>query len=45
MIAGGAVDFAPMIGRRIALSEVSGELAALDGPTPPGVPVVSDFAA
>lgn len=43
MIAGGAVDFAPMIGRQIALSEVSSELAAFDGPTPPGVPVVSRF--
>jgi len=45
LIAAGRVDLSPMIGRRIALSAVSGELAAMDGPTPPGVAVVTDFAA
>ena len=45
LIEGGAVDFAPMIGRRIGLSEVSAALSAFDGPTAPGVPVVTDLAA
>ncbi|GGL57463.1 zinc-binding dehydrogenase [Wenxinia marina] len=43
LIESGSVDFAPMIGRRIALSDVSAELAAFDGPAPPGVAVVTDF--
>ncbi len=43
LIESGAVDLSPMIGRQIALSEVSAELAAMDGPTPPGVAVVTDF--
>lgn len=45
LIAGGTVDLSPMIGRRIALSAVSGELAAFDAPAPPGVAVITDFAA
>jgi D-arabinose 1-dehydrogenase-like Zn-dependent alcohol dehydrogenase len=45
LIASGAVDMAPMIGRQIGLSQVSRELAAFNGPTPPGVAVVTDFAA
>jgi alcohol dehydrogenase len=36
---------APMIAREVGLSDVSAELAAFDGPTPPGVAVVTDFAA
>jgi alcohol dehydrogenase len=43
LIESGAADFAPLIGREIALSEVSRELAAFNGPTPPGVAVVTDF--
>ena len=44
LIAGGQVDLSPMIARRIGLSDVSAELAAFDGPTPPGVAVVTDLA-
>ncbi|MCB1329266.1 MAG: zinc-dependent alcohol dehydrogenase family protein [Maritimibacter sp.] len=43
LIAGGHVDLAPLIARRVALSEASAELAAFDGPTPPGVAVITDF--
>jgi alcohol dehydrogenase len=45
LIVSGRVDMAPMIARRVGLSDVSAELAAFDGPTPPGVAVVTDFAA
>jgi alcohol dehydrogenase len=45
LIESGAVDLAPMIGREIRLSDVSTELAAMDGPAPPGVAVVTDFGA
>ncbi|MEX2520784.1 MAG: zinc-dependent alcohol dehydrogenase family protein [Paracoccaceae bacterium] len=41
----GAIDFAPLVTRRIALSGASAELAAMDGPTPPGVAVIIDFTA
>lgn len=44
MIETGAVDFAPLVTRRIPLSAAGAELAAMDGPTPPGVAVVTDFA-
>ncbi|WP_102107383.1 zinc-binding dehydrogenase [Oceaniglobus roseus] len=44
LIEGGRVDMRPMIAREIALSEVGRELAAFNGPTPPGVAVVTDFA-
>ena len=44
LVAGGQVDLRPMIARRVALSDVSAELAMFDGPTPPGVAVVTDFA-
>ncbi|KIT14682.1 zinc-binding dehydrogenase [Jannaschia aquimarina] len=43
LIESGAVDLAPMIAREVALSDVSAELAAFDGPTPPGVAVITDF--
>ncbi|PWJ16899.1 zinc-binding dehydrogenase [Jannaschia seohaensis] len=46
MITSGAVDMSPMIAREVGLSDVSAELAAFDGPTtPPGVAIVTDFAA
>ena len=45
LITSGRVDMAPLIARTVALSDVSAELAAFDGPTPPGVAVVTDFAA
>lgn len=43
LIEAGQVDLSPLIARRIALSEASTELAAFDGPTPPGVAVITDF--
>lgn len=43
LIQSGAVDMSPMIGRQIRLSDVSAELGAFNGPTPPGVAVVTDF--
>jgi alcohol dehydrogenase len=45
LILSGRVDFSPLVGREIALSEVSRELAAFDRPAPPGVAVVTDMAA
>jgi alcohol dehydrogenase len=32
-----------MIAREIALSQTGSELAAFNGPTPPGVAVITDF--
>ncbi|MGB3406674.1 MAG: alcohol dehydrogenase catalytic domain-containing protein [Jannaschia sp.] len=43
LITSGKVDMAPMIAREVALSDVSAELAAFNGPTPPGVAIVTDF--
>lgn len=43
LIAGGQVDLSPIVAREVALSDVSAELAAFNGPTPPGVAVVTDF--
>jgi len=43
LIEGGQVDLSPLVTRRIALSDVSAELAAFDAPAPPGVAVVTDF--
>jgi alcohol dehydrogenase len=45
LIEAGAVDLSPLIARRVALSDASAELAAFDGPTPPGVAVITDFTA
>lgn len=42
-IEGTGLDLSPMIGRRVALSEASAELALFDGPAPPGVAVITDF--
>lgn len=39
------VDFSPLIAREIPLSGASAELRAFNGPTPPGVAVITDFAA
>jgi alcohol dehydrogenase len=41
----GRVDLSPLIARRVALSDASAELAAFDRPAPPGVAVITDFAA
>jgi D-arabinose 1-dehydrogenase-like Zn-dependent alcohol dehydrogenase len=43
LISSGRVDVTPMIAREIGLSGVSAELRAFNGPTPPGVAVVTDF--
>lgn len=43
LIASGRVDLSPLIARDIALTGVSDELRAMNGPTPPGVAVVTDF--
>jgi alcohol dehydrogenase len=43
LIDSGAVDMSPLIAREVALSDVSAELRAFNGPTPPGVAVVTDF--
>lgn len=38
-----ALDLSPLVSRRVRLSDASAELAAFDGPTPPGVAVITDF--
>ena len=43
VIEGGQVDLTPLIARRVALSDASAELAAFDGPTAPGVAVITNF--
>lgn len=43
LITSGRVDLSPLIAREVALSDASAELAAFDGPTPPGVAVITDF--
>ncbi|WP_179381763.1 alcohol dehydrogenase catalytic domain-containing protein [Jannaschia marina] len=43
LITSGKVDMGPLIAREVALSEASAELAAFNGPTPPGVAVITDF--
>lgn len=43
LISAGRVDLSPLIAREVALSDASAELAAFDGPTPPGVAVITDF--
>lgn len=45
LITAGRVDMGPLIARTIPLSGVSEELRAFDGPSAPGVAVVTDFAA
>lgn len=43
LIEQGAVDFSPLVAREIPLSGASVELRAFNGPTPPGVAVITDF--
>ncbi|PWE34254.1 alcohol dehydrogenase [Maritimibacter sp. 55A14] len=45
LIEAGHVDLAPLIARRVRLSDATTELRAFDGPAPPGVAVITDFAA
>ena len=44
LIERGAVDVRPIVARQVALSAASAELRAFDGPTSPGVAVITDFA-
>jgi len=43
LITRGVVDMTPLIAREVPLSAASAELRAFNGPTPPGVAVISDF--
>lgn len=43
LIEHGGADFAPLVAREVALSAASAELGAFNGPTPPGVAVITDF--
>ena len=43
LVDGGHVDLSPIVAREVALSDASAELAAFNGPTPPGVAVITDF--
>ena len=43
LIEAGRVDFAPLVTRRIGLTEVNRELEAFNGPAAPGVAVITDF--
>ena len=43
LITGKKVDMSPLIAREIPLSQTGAELAAFNGPTPPGVAVITDF--
>lgn len=45
LIEAGRVNVAALVARHIALSGTSAELRAFDGPTPPGVAVITDFSA
>ncbi len=45
LIEAGRVDLSPLVSRHVGLRDVSGELAAMDGPTPPGTAVVTEFRA
>ncbi len=44
-IEGAGLDLSPLVTRRVALSRASAELAAFDGPTPPGIAVITEFGA
>ena len=43
MIERGDIDISPMVAREIPLSGASVELRAMNGPTPPGTAVITDF--
>ena len=45
LIEAGRVDFAPLVARHVPLSGASAELRAFNGPTAPGVAVITDFSA
>lgn len=39
------LDLSPLVARRVGLSDAGAELAAFDGPAPPGIAVITDFRA
>ena len=43
LVAAGRLDLAPLVTRRVTLGAASDELAAMDGPTPPGIAVITRF--
>jgi len=43
LIERGAVDLTPLVAREVPLSGATAELRAMNGPTPPGVAVITDF--
>lgn len=43
LIEAGLVDLSPVVAREVGLSDTSAELAAFNGPTAPGVAVITDF--
>ena len=43
LIETGRVDVRPIVARHVSLSDASAELRAFDGPTSPGVAVITDF--
>jgi alcohol dehydrogenase len=45
LIEAGRVDFTPLVAREVTLSGASAELRAFNGPTAPGVAVITDFSA
>jgi alcohol dehydrogenase len=45
LIEAGRVDFIPLVAREVTLSGASAELRAFNGPTAPGVAVITDFSA
>ena len=45
LIEAGQVDLTPLIARRVSLSDSTEELRAMEGPTPPGIAVITDMAA
>ncbi len=45
LISSGAVDVSPIVAREVRLSDTSDELRVFNGPAPPGVAVITDFAA
>jgi alcohol dehydrogenase len=45
LIEAGRVDFTPLVAREVNLSGASAELRAFNGPTAPGVAVITDFSA
>jgi alcohol dehydrogenase len=44
LIETGRIDVSPIVARTVPLSQATEELKAFDGPTAPGVAVITDFA-